>query len=310
MKLFFHFTSFLFLIFFWQSKGANSKSYIDYYNKVHYGEYLFYEGFYSEALVQFDSAFQIVSQPYPKDLFYVAKIYAIESNPQKSLEYIEKIILFDEGIKVGSLIKRDSVFFENICNDPTFANRISEIQRNEKLNKAMPPRIIQQIDTINHFVNEDYMFRFSIDYFPLIEDTLGWEKFDKSPYGEFQNRFVTYIKENGFPGHLSGCPSGDILLEVLLHLSPRNSYELKPFLLEELKSGNVSPFLVGAFLEKIARHYEGVEECTFKYLYNKCSIKDPEWSNVIKNRLSIGGSIYYKESWSEPRAKESYIKLE
>lgn len=278
--------------------SCQRESYVSYYNLVHEAEYNLINSNNDKAIELYEKGLSKVNKHYAKDLYNLAKAYSLMGDFNNSIKILKKIVNKKYPIGVPILMERDSYAFKNILLDKEFEEDLLYITIRDIQNRDLKSvEYIELQDTLSYFIDGDAYFRNQVMYFP--NDSLGWENFYHSDYAKFQNQFLNYVKENGFPGYLKSGSLEGLLGPLLLHLSPKISKEIKPLLIDELHKGNISPYLLGEFLEKFEMAYEGKDCSSYYYIQRKCN--EVNWKEIKESRLKIGGSIYYLLSWSRPR---------
>lgn len=193
-----------------------------------------------------------------------------------------------------SLLNRDSFFFQKCFNEKEISRIISRtkiINDSFRNRWASSKEIISIEDTVKYFFAEDQRFRSLMKDNPCkyAQDTseycnklrAEWVSHDSI----LQERVYQYIKENGFPWE-----GGEDIYILLSHFHSEMFNKMKPILLEELKKGKVDPFFLGMVFDRMEIQYKS-NPCGY-YVYGQDCPSD-NWEQVIKNRLSIGMSIYY-----------------
>src|SRR5690554_2229891 len=264
-----------------------AQNYIPYYNLVHEAEFAIFEKQYSRAVQYLDDAF-LLEKPQAKDGYLMA--YCLDKIDSKGFrERIEELLIQasqSNGLTTHWMeIQPLSISFEK--------DFYTNLERNEAVWDSLtrPAR-----DTIDYYLSKDQEVRRvlvdSIDPYYGEESTEYELYITKMSENDsiYQSRSLDYVKTYAFPGiNKSGT---DIAGTILVHIHSSLFDEYRSILLEELKKGNIAPYMYGSMVDRINCYNNG--EAFYRAYNIGTEHCQPSKADAIKNRLSIGMSPYFQ----------------
>ncbi len=279
-------------------------NYINYYNKCNEAEYRLITNNITIAKQTYADAFKLVKKPFGKDLYMMAKCFAMENKFDSAYLFLKKAAISVFPFFEGN-IKYDPTWNSLFNHHPEYKIKVIEID-SMKINKEDNDKdFIRKTDTIRYFVKEDQLYRVA---YTKVQD-MGYDS-TTNIYKDalskmiiqddrIQKELIEYVKQNGYPGLIQ--TGSDELSIVLVHFSRNNVQLIKPLLLKGIDEGNIYPMEIATMIDRIEYSFE--KKCGFSfYSMNYC--KESDWPEIIKMRLELGLGIYlggYGRSVNEKR---------
>lgn len=271
-----------------QSKNV---SYIDYYNFANEAEYHFYEMEYGKAVELFEKAFKIVDSRKPDHHYnYCRALWEVDKT-KKSIKELKKSIF-------AKYFLTDSTYFENMALDTR--NKIMKSMEMNRIQSNSNIKHIEFLDSLNYHdqrLRKVYSDSILPYYSELKNDTLVkyYEKLITEQDVRNGIDLINYSKKNGFPAGVNGSWNQSIAT-VLLHLGRDCLIENYYFLIEELKSGNIEPWMLTQAVDRFFINKSNCDEnvSTYNSYFGK-NLNDPFL--LFLNCKAIGFSPYYGFNW-------------
>lgn len=269
---------------------GNSKNYIPYYNLTNKAEWFYDNQEFDSAKFYFEQAFEMEVKKKTKDVWIYIKILNAEGKSHKiykilkdhlneiggGLEPVSKYLLED-----GIVLKdKQNAKLDRILRDSTLAfwQEEKEIYR---ILEEMEKKDIWIRKGSEHKLSDTILHPTTHKYATIREIMI---EVDSSNYLEFKRLFEEF--------HLSDHEiDGAVFSGLLLH---QGIYmlELDHLYLKMLMNGNLDPWIYASSFDRALSHKNG-QHRYFAYLFDAKDLKCISYDEVIKNRLSIGLSIYY-----------------
>ncbi len=269
-------------------------NYIEYYKKVNEAKYRLYTKDIESAKKLYREAFAMVEKPLGKDLYLMARCFAFENKLDSASYYLTKaslypFVFFKPDVLHDTTWTALFKFYPDlkktiIINDSLYMDNIESNESSLKAYKYME-ECLKKDQTLRNYMSYVREAHDTSDAIYKDAVKIAIETDDK-----IQKELNKYIFKKGFPG-MKKCHS-DLVGAILIHYLPENYNDLKPFLMEGLKKGEIFPFEVLQMMDRV--EFSNDDKCGY-YFYNTRSCKECDWANIIKRRLEIGVSIYFNE---------------
>jgi len=271
-----------------------SQNYIPYYKLVNEAEFKVYNKQYKEALSLINNAFKL-EEPLAKDYFLKAicldKLITIKHTQKKIAECLK-----NAALRNGRPIYWISKNPLDIKIDTNLIFELKAIEANQNLKTKA------NYSDIEYFLANDQRYRKiftdSIMVYFNKEDIeyINYSKFVEKQDSINQTEFLDYIKQYNYPGiRKTGT---NLSSTILIHLNCIFLDEYKHTLSEQLKKGYIHPFYYAQMVDRISCLCNN-ESSYYTYTIGKSVEKkclNIDKNQIIKNRLSIGLSPYFKHS--------------
>lgn len=269
---------------------GNSKNYIPYYNLTNKAEWFYDNQEFDSAKFYFEQAFKMEVKKKTKDVWIYIKILNAEGKRHKIYKILKHHINeIGGGLEPFSkYLKKDGILLK----DKQYA-KLDAIMRDSTLafwqEEKEIYRILEEMDVQDNWIRnlfddnyQDTMLHPTTNKNITFSQML--KEVDSLNYLEFKRLFEEF--------HLADHEiDGAILTNLLIHQTEHF------FLLEEqykrmLENGNLDPWIYARTYDRALSYKNGLYKY-FAYPYNAQDLKCISYEEVIKNRLSIGLSIYY-----------------
>jgi tetratricopeptide (TPR) repeat protein len=285
------------------SVTATSQKFIEYYDFVNEGEYKYNSGLFDDAIKAYKHAFSI-EPPFGVDIYRMARCHCQINNTEKALKYL-RLTGKEYPLDPKNYLSRDSLIFEKCLSVRQFNLIRKKMARDHgksisKLSNS--ENYIYLLDTINYYIEADQKYR-KRETNPCLEEDnseFNCDSIEKEWFAHdsiLYDQFIQFIKDNGYPKL-----AGELSYVILLHFHESHYKQSKQLLVDEVNKGNIDPFFLGMMFERLDLLVYG-DDCTYYIWRKECD--EEEWDRIIKNRKSIGMSIYY----NGPRVRGEYNKI-
>lgn len=268
--------------------SIRAQDYIQYFRLVNEAEYWLEQHEYKYAEELYLKAFDL-EQPIWKDCYLLAKCYAYQGDKDRCYQYLQKCAALP--ISVGHAIMRrydQRDVFGMVFEDPTeleaVAAELAEIKAiNDKEYKNEQYTLLS--DQLEEWINT-----YNAVSMPQEGVTVKPED-RKATHQKIISEFLAFIQDEGYPGYYRiGTDIGSILLSLV---ASKEKWRLafQPVLEKALHEGELIPYYYGDVLEK---------QGTSAYVMLDETTTAKQYPILIKNRLVIGMSIFYKGTGRTP----------
>ena len=265
--------------------------YIAYYNMVNEGEYHMYEGNYELAIANFESAFELVDQPFARDYYLASKCFSQINDEEKMYFYLEQAL--SNGLK-SNFILSDSLWFTSFRFDDRFKtslNKHYEVKENVILdtnyNNILSDLYFETDSLYRHWM----ISVFKKDTGESANETRRKAKQDFDTYIEKNyDYFKTQILSRELPQNRNGLVTYRALCGYFLDETSCEYENLVDSLKIKLDQGLIKPISFASFAERMEPF--GLS----KYGLYSNSIDPARLDEILENRKAIGLSIYYSYS--------------
>lgn len=270
-------TLLLFLAFFSFYEGKSqikNIDYISYYNHIHEANYYFYEHEYDSALIYFERGLKFVSTPRPKDFYnYCRALWKTGHRKLPEYELMNSPFILDNQINGN-----DSTFFEGMTKETKNAIELNIKYNQSQLNNP-------HAYFIDSIMQEDQKVR------QRTEDVPDSIFFSKMRIQDSSNQIVilNYSKKHGFPAGINGGWDQRIAT-ILLHFSREWFIENYHFLVNEVKQGNLEPWMLSRAIDRTFIVNDSKATAPFNTYFGN---EEPDPFIIFKNCSTIGLSPYY-----------------
>jgi len=266
----------------------NAQDYIQYFRLVNEAEYWLEQHEYKYAEELYLKAFDL-EQAVWKDCYLLSKCYAYQGDKERCYQYLQKCAALP--ISLGHTIMRrydQRDVFGMVFDDPTeleaVAAELAEIRgmTDKKYKDKHYTLLNDQLD--------EWLAAYNAVSMPK-EGIIVKAEDRKAAHEKIVSELLAFIKKDGYPGYYRiGTDMGSILLSLV---ASKEAWRLafQPLLEQALHQGQLIPYYYGDVLEKQAASvYVMVDE----------TITAKDYPTLIKNRLAIGMSIFYKGTGRTP----------
>ncbi|MCC7454062.1 MAG: hypothetical protein IT222_07845 [Crocinitomix sp.] len=269
---------------------GNSKNYIPYYNLTNKAEWFYDNQEFDSAKFYFEQAFKMEVKKKTKDVWIYIKILNAEGKSHKIYKILkDHLNEIGGGLEpVSKYLKKDGI----VMKDKQYA-KLDAIMRDSTLafwqEEKEIYRILEEMDVKDNWIRKGSEHKLSDTILhPTTHKQITIKEMmievDSLNYLEFKRLFEEF--------HLADHEiDGAVLSNLLLHQT-RHFFQLEENYTKMLMNGNVDPWIYASSFDRALSHKNG-QHRYFAYPYNAQDLKCIYYEEVIKNRLSIGLSIYY-----------------
>lgn len=278
--------AFIFISFMISFSGF-TQNYIPYYNLIHDAEYDIFNEDFGAALEKINQAFEL-EEPLAKDCYLLA--YCLDHmDPEANRLEVIRLLLYG-STKPGFTMR----WFQrtpllNDFDEPLVLTLWDNIASSQRETEPI-------IDTLNYFTQRPpELSKLFADSISVYYDS-DHQIFQK--YLSLLNRhdslmqvqFLTYVKENGYPG-VNTCGTS-IANGLLRNMSEPVYEEYKTVLFDALKKGEIDPYLCGAMVDGHGCFYN--KQAFYGVVLDTVCL--PSLEQILENRISIGMSTHFRGS--------------
>ena len=267
---------------------GNSKNYIPYYNFTNKVEWFYDNQEFDSAKFYFEQAFKMEVQKKTKDVWIYIKILNAAGKSHKIykilMHHINEIGGGEEP--VSKYLKKDGI----VMMDKQYA-KLDAMLRDSMFafwqEEKEIYRILEEMDVQDNWIRNGSELSDTILH-PITHKGMTIREMtievDSLNYLEFKRLFDEF--------HLEDHEiDGAVLSNLLLHQT-RHFFQLGENYKKMLMNGNLDPWIYASSFDRALSHKNG-QHRYFAYLFDAKDVKCISYEEVIKNRLSIGLSIYY-----------------
>lgn len=254
--------------------NQNGIDYISYYNNIHEANYYFYEAEYDLAVSYFERGLKFVNEPRPKDYYNYCRALWKTGN----YKFAEFELTHSPYILANKVFGLDSTFFHGMSIEiktEIVANTVFNTNNYDDFHNKFIDSINIEDQKMRHRENE-------------ITDN---EFYAKQATRDSLNEIavLNYAKKYGFPAGVNNSWSQGFST-ILLHFSREWFVENYHFLMEEVKVGNLEPWMLSRAIDRMFVVNESKATAPFNTYYGS---DEPDPFLVFKNCATIGVSPYY-----------------
>jgi len=275
-------------MFYFISNAQNSKpNYIEYYNYSNEAIYHFYELNFHESVDLFEKSFDKVSIVKPDHHYNYCRALWEIGEYKKAIKELKKS-------SFHSYLMTDSTYFTTLDNNTKY--RLSS--SNKKFNQTSTEK--EHTKFIDSLFKSDQTLRLIIrDSIEVYHNDSVLNCYNKLLMKQDEQNGISllkYAKKHGFPGGINSNWNPKISI-VLLHLGKEFYIENYSFLIDELKKGNLEPWMLSRCIDRffVNDSQTCTERVTTYNNYFKDNTIDPFL--MFMNRKNIGLSPYYQNHW-------------
>lgn len=260
------------------SSGLFAQDYIKYHNLVNEAEYCLFKKEYYKAQRLYLKAFE-EAEPFGKDAYLLAKSYAFSNDQQATYDWLIRAA----SAKVSYLpfllekTSEQQVFKKVFEDDQAFYAILEEIRDLREIKRTA-------------FATENTLLRESLNDIIELRYQLSPKHISDS-LKILKQQFLKLCQDYNYPGYyLVGSNIGSMMLSGL---DDSLYKQFDPILKSALKKGHILPFTYGYMQDQ---YYAQEDSCHLSMLYTKDFCENKDWEGLVKKRLEMGLSIYFKGS--------------
>lgn len=259
-----------------QCFAQNSKdNYIVSNNYANEAEYWFHEGDYDSAIYYYEIAFNYAKEPHPMQHYKYAKALWKMNQPKKAI----KEIRLNKGVS-----KIDTNWFSGLKH-----SEYESINAKLKKNNDENLRIQFYVHFMDSIMELDQLIRQNYDY----SDSIQMLRFIAQDNSN-GDAVINFTLKHGFPlGKNAGWNQS--AATFLLHMSPEWFVENYTLLYNEVKKGNIEPWMFARGIDRMFTVEIGEDKINPFNCYWQKSIINPFL--MFNNCVSLGVSPYYNYNY-------------